>query len=127
MASSSYFFNVISHIKDIDQFSEGEIDKDYIPYIVNRMVAQYRDLVHIADAMNVSYDIPKEQQLFIYNQIIPKKKRKALWTNKKKDKNLEIIMEYYGISQDKAMEYYNILTKEQIEILSDYINSGGPK
>lgn len=123
--SSSAFFNVISNSKDIDQFTQGDIDKDYKPYVVNRMVAQYKTLIFFADEMNISYRISKEHQLIFYNSIIPKSKRRVLWSAKKKDYQLEIVMKYYHISQEKADIYLRILSDAQITELEERLNTGG--
>lgn len=123
--TSTYFFQAISNTKDIDQFTDGEIDKDYKPFSINKMVAQYRDLVFFADEMNVSHNISKKDQLIFYNEIIPKKSRRALWTNKSKDHNLEIVMSYYNITQEKADPYLRILSKEQLTELENRLNIGG--
>ena len=123
--SSSFFFNTISHSKDIDQFTEEEIKKDYVPYVVNKMVAQYPNLVYYANELNCSHNIPKDQQLYFYNELIPKKKRKTLWNSIKKDEQMEIVTKYYKVSQDKASEYIRILTDDQIEELKARMYPGG--
>lgn len=123
--TTTTFFNCVSHEKDIDTFTEGEIQKDYKPFIINRMIAQYKELIFFADAMNVSHDISKEHQLFFYNMIIPKKTRRALWNNKSKNRELSIIMQYYNLSQEKADPYLRILTREQINELEERLNIGG--
>jgi chromosomal replication initiation ATPase DnaA len=125
MPSSKYFFEAISYTKDKDQFTDGEIDKDYIPYIMNRMVAQYRDLVFFADDMNVSMNISKTHQIDFYMSVIPKKKRRALWTQKENNDAIEIIMNYYNISYDKAEPYLRILSEEQVGQLETRLNIGG--
>lgn len=125
MPTASYFFGAISGSKDLEQFTQGEIDKDYKPYVVNRMVAGYRDLVMFADELNVRPNIAKEDQLFLYNELIPKKKRRALWTNTKLSEDIKIVMEYYNISQEKADPYMKILSTEQIATLKERLNKGG--
>lgn len=125
MPTASYFFGAISFSKDMDQFTQGEIDKDYSPFVVNRMVAGYRELVMFADEMNIRPDIAKEDQLFLYNELIPKKKRRALWSNKRKNEDLEVVMEYYNITQEKADPYMRILSREQIHVLRERLNTGG--
>ena len=119
MPTMSYFFNAISYTKDIEQFTDGEIEKDYKPYVMNRMIAQYKNLIFFADEMNRSHNIPKKYQLEFYMKVIPKKKRRALWATKDKVVDIQIIMDYYNISQEKAEEYMKILSKEQINKLGD--------
>ena len=125
MPSSSYFFNAISFTKNPDEFTQGEIDKDYKPYVINKMVGQYRDLVLFANEMNIRKDISKIDQMLFYMEVIPKKKRRALWSSSKKDENVEVIMDYYNITQEKAHPYLKILTDNEISILKDRLNKGG--
>ncbi len=125
MPTASYFFNAISKTKDSDQFTQGEIDKDYKPYVVNRMVAGYRDLVLLAEEMNVCHNIAKEHQLAFYMATVPKKFRRTTWSAKKKDVDLEVIMRYYNINQEKADPYLQILSRKQIDELDNRLDEGG--
>lgn len=125
MPSASYIFDTISNSKDIEQFSQGEIDKDYVPYVINRMVAGYRELIFLADAMNSSYSISKQHQMEFYNEMIAKKNRRVIWSNRTKNVNIEIIMDYYNVSYDKAEVYSRILNEEQVNEMKDSMEHGG--
>lgn len=125
MPTASYFFGAVSYSKDLDQFTQGEIDKDYKPYVVNRMVSGYRDLVMFADELNVRPNIAKEDQMFLYAELIPKKKRRALWSQQKVNEDLKVVMDYYNITQEKADPYMKILSRDQIQVLRERLNKGG--
>lgn len=125
MTTASYFFGAVSYSKDLDQFTQGEINKDYKPFVVNRMVSGYRELVMFADEMNVRPNIAKEDQMFLYAELIPKKKRRALWSNLKVNEDLKVVMDYYNITQEKADPYMKILNHEQIQVLRERLNTGG--
>ena len=125
MSTSSYFFGAMTYSKDMDQFTQGEIDKDYKPFVINRMVAGYADLLFYADEMNIRPNIAKEDQLTIYNLLIPKKKRRALWSNSRKNEDREIVMKYYNITEEKAAPYMRILSREQVQELKKRLNPGG--
>ena len=125
MPTASYFFGALSFSKDIDQFTQGEIDKDYKPFVVNRMVSGYRDLVFFADELNIRPNIAKKDQLELYNLLIPKKKRRALWSTPRKNEDLEVVMNYYNINEEKAAPYMRILSREQIHDLRERLNNGG--
>lgn len=125
MPTASYFFNALCYSKDIEQFTQGEIDKDYTPYVINRMVSGYRDLVMFADELNIRPGIAKEDQIELYKLLLPKKKRRVVWNNKKKNEDLQIVMDYYNLSEEKAAPYMKILSREQIVILRERLNNGG--
>ena len=125
MPTSTYFFGAISASKDLEQFTQGEIDKDYKPYVVNRMVAGYKELVMFADELNIRPNIAKIDQMELYKLLIPKSKRRALWSNPRKNEDREVVMNYYNISQDKAAPYMRILSRDQIQVLRERLNNGG--
>ncbi len=125
MPTASYFFNVLSYTKDLDQFTQGEIDKDYTPYVINRMISGYRNLCIFADELNIRPNIAKEDQMFLYSALIPKKKRRVVWPKKTKNDNLDIIMQYYNVSAEKAQVYLSLLSQDQIQELSARLNKGG--
>lgn len=125
MPSSSYFFNAISNTKDVEQFTQGEIDKDYSPYVVNKMVSHWKDIIFFADELNVRRNISKKDQILFYIELIPKKSRRTLWSTKKKNEDLETVMKYYNITQEKADPYLRILTRRQIDELRVRLNTGG--
>jgi len=121
--SSSKIFNIISYTKE--KLSVADIDNYYISYIINRMVAQYPELIVFAEYMNRYHNIDKYDQFLYYCQIIPKSKRKVLWIGREKNDDIDIISEYYCVSYTKAMEYYKILDSDQIDVLREKINEGG--
>lgn len=125
MPSLSHFFDAICYSKDIDQYTEEEIKKDYSPFLMNRMIAQYKSFIFLANWMNKHSNIDNDIQLKIYMDNIPKKKRQALWINKFVPSDLAAVMEYYNITQEKADPYMKILTPEQIDELARRMETGG--
>ena len=49
------------------------------------------------------------------------------WLSQKKVKDLEVIKEYYGYSNQKAKEALNLLSDDQIEIIKLGLKKGGRK
>ena len=121
MPSMSYFFNSASYKKE--DFDDDEFD-DYKPYVMNKMVAQYVDLVMFAEEMNRATNLSNEEQYLFYKMLIPKKKRRTLWPSKKKNEDLEVITEYYGVSRMKAEDYLKILNDEQINNIRNILLAG---
>lgn len=121
MPSMSYFFSSASYKKE--DFDDADFN-DYKPYVMNRMVAQYRDLVMFAEEMNRATNLTNEEQYLFYKLLIPKKKRRTLWPSKRKNEDLEVIMEYYGVSRMKAEDYLKILNDDQISNIKSILNAG---
>jgi hypothetical protein len=68
----------------------------------------------------------KMQYDFFINSI-RKRKRFSPWLKKDSLKDLEIVKQYYGYSNEKAKTALGLLTKEQLEFIKSKLNVGGKK
>ena len=101
--------------------------KDYPPYIINRCLSGHLDCVMFANEMNKYSFLDKDMQYSFYLNTLRKKKRFSPWLRKDKVTDLEIIKQYYGYSNEKALQALKILTKEQIEFIKQRLETGGSK
>jgi hypothetical protein len=120
------FLNAINTTKK-DLLREDPLnEKDYSPYMVNRGLSYFSDTVMMANEMNRNSGIPKKWQNDFLLNTISKKKRFSQWH--KKDKNsesLQLVMDYYKYSTERAKEVLSIFTDEQIESIKQRMNRGG--
>jgi hypothetical protein len=120
------FLNAINTTKK-DLLREDPLnEKDYSPYMVNRGLSYFSDTVMMANEMNRNSGIPKKWQNDFLLNTISKKKRFSQWH--KKDKNsesLQLIMEYYKYSTERAKEVLSIFTDGQIKSIKQRMNRGG--
>ncbi len=126
MATAKNFFEAITYTKD-DSFSPGELEKDYKPFVINRMLAQYSDLVLYANEMNISGKLTPTLQFQFLLGVIPKKKRRVLYVERKTNEDIVNIMAYYNVSKDKAESYLRVLKSEELEEIKERLNKGGRK
>jgi hypothetical protein len=78
--------------------------------------------------MNGLHFLPKRMQFHYFINSIRKKKRfGGKWLSQKKVKDLEVIKEYYGYSNQKAKEALNLLSDDQIEFIKIGLKKGGRK
>ena len=124
MVTTSTFFKAISHIKDTE-FTDAEFERDYIPYFVNKSLSYYADTALAANEINTRPNIDNKNQYRFLVYSVPKRRRKPIWVKPVKDKILNIIADYYGVSLEKAEPYMNILSEKQINIIIDEMNLGG--
>lgn len=89
-------------------------DKAYVPFIINKAVGNHVDCILPANTMNKNHHLPKHLQHQYYLNIITPMRRFAKWVKKLKDDDVEIVMEYYQFSRQKAKEALSLLTKEQL-------------
>ena len=120
------FLNAINTTKK-DLLREDPLnERDYSPYMVNRGLSYFSDTVMMANEMNRNSGIPKKWQNDFLLNTISKKKRFSQWH--KKDKNsesLQLVMDYYKYSTERAKEVLSIFTDEQIESIKQRMNRGG--
>lgn len=95
--------------------------KAYQPFVVNRGLAMGVDTLFYANEMNVNYHLPKDLQYHYLRHSVKKGKRYNKWAKEIKIDDINTICEYYGVNRKRAMEYLNILTKQQLKIIYDQI------
>jgi hypothetical protein len=91
--------------------------KDYQPYIVNKALSQQRELIHLANEMNILNNIDKEMHYAFLYYGVPKKRRYGKWSKNEDDKeSISVIQEYYGYSYRRAKEVLPLLANKITEL-----------
>ena len=101
--------------------------KEYPPYIVNRCLSGHLDTIMFANEMNKFPNLDKDLQYSFYLNTLRKKKRFSPWLRKDKVTDLEIIKQYYGYSNEKALHALKILTPDQINFIKQRLDIGGTR
>ena len=104
---------------------DPSLEKEYSPYIINRIYSGHLDSVMFANEMNKYNFLPKKTQYdFLLNTLRPKK-RFSPWLRKDEIKDLDLVKRYYGYSNEKAKQALRILTKEQLSFIKSKFETGG--
>ena len=104
---------------------DPSLEKEYSPYIINRIYSGHLDSVMFANEMNRYNFLPKKSQYdFLLNTLRPKK-RFSPWLRRDEIKNLDLVKRYYGYSNEKAKQALRILTKEQLNFIRSKFETGG--
>ena len=104
---------------------DPSLEKEYSPYIINRIYSGHLDSVLFANEMNRYSFLPKKTQYdFLLNTLRPKK-RFSPWLRKDEIKDLDLVKRYYGYSNEKAKQALRILTKEQLSFIKSKFETGG--
>ncbi len=99
--------------------------KKYPAYVVNRCLSSFTDTILLANEMNKNSHLPKHMQYdFLLNSVKPRK-RFSPWTRKDSIDYLDVVKEYYGYNDDKALQVLRILTKDQLDKISYNLRKGG--
>lgn len=120
-------FDIINHICTSSENNWADMnDKDYNSFMINRGLSYYGDCVLVANEMNQRYHLGKaEQYAFYLNAISPKKKRWSKWSSSKKDKDIDLISEYYSVTPLKAQGIRQLLSDNDLKDIESILSKGG--
>ena len=119
------WLNSINFTKQNLLEEDPDVIKDYPPYIINRCLSGHLDAIMFANEMNKYPNLDKDLQYHFYLNTLRKKKRFSPWLRKDKVTDLEIIKQYYGYSNEKALQALKILTPDQIKFIKQRLDIGG--
>ena len=119
-----YLYSINQSKKNILDSDEDAVRK-YPAYVVNRCLSSFTDTILFVNEMNKNSHLPNKLQYdFLLNSVKPRK-RFSPWTKKDSIDYLELVKEYYGYNDDKALQALRILTKDQLDHIAKILNKGG--
>ncbi|MBC8442611.1 MAG: DNA polymerase clamp loader subunit A [Proteobacteria bacterium] len=120
------YLKAINYTKEPLMNSEDTyIEKQYLPFIVNRCLSFFPDTIIQTNEMNLHNTIDKKMQFDFLMGTIRKSKRFSPWIKEELPENIEIVKEYFGYNNKKAKEALDILSKEDIEKIKIKLSKGG--
>ena len=99
--------------------------KSYPSYVVNRCLSGHVDSILYANEMNKAAHLPNRLQYDFLLNTLRKRKRFTPWLKKEQIEDLDLVKQYYGYSNEKAMQALNILSKQQLEFIKQRLDIGG--
>ena len=111
----------------VDSDNPELAESTYNPFLTNRALSYFPDTIQFANMMNKNSHIDNMLQYSFLLNIIRKRKRFSKWFKKKDDDVLQMVIDYYGYSVNKAKEALKILNDEQIEFIREKLIKGGMK
>ena len=112
--------------KDLMTGSEDDVqaERDYVPFVVNRSLSYFPETLLHVNLINQYPDLEKKLQFhFLLNSIRPGK-RFSKWVKKEENADLELVMQHYSYSVDKAKQALPLLSNEQLSIIRTIQMSG---
>ena len=106
---------------------DPDSERKYAPFIINKCMSGHLDTVLLANEMNMNHSLSKSLQYNFFLNSVRKKKRFSPWLRKDKIKNLDVVKQYYGYSNEKATQVLRILTSEQIAFIKSKLEIGGKR
>jgi hypothetical protein len=100
-------------------------EKEYNSFVINRSLSYFNDTILYANEMNKYHKLDNKLQFDFLLNTIRKRKRFSKWGKETESEALEVVMEYYGYSADKARKVIQLLSNSQIDELKLRIFKGG--
>ena len=126
-------YQLKDYLYSINQSKKNILDDDpdaikkYPPYIINRCLSSFTDTVLYANEMNKNSHLPNKMQYDFFLNSVKPRKRFSPWARKDSIDYLDVVKEYYGYNDDKALQALRILTKNQLDKITYLLRKGGKK
>ena len=120
------FENIAALTETKHVFTDEDL-KDYSSYIINTAFSMSKQTVLLANTMNVACNTSDRMNKDFYQNMLPKQKIYLKWSKKDKsnDGDIDMIIKYYSCNKEIALQYLDILTKEQINYIKSQLDTGG--
>jgi len=101
------------------------IEKEYVPYMVNRGFSFFEDTILHANEMNQRAHLFNAAQFQYYLGALRSRKRFSKWHKADKDKDLDAIQRVYSCNRTVAKMYLKVLSKEEMKSVHSKLVEGG--
>ena len=105
--------NPFDYVKSIlNGNTKLKVDKEYNSFLINRALSYHKDCIFIANEVNNFSNLDNDIQYDFLLNIIRKRYRKFKpWHKNSISDDIKIIMEFFNVGFDDALEYLEILKK----------------
>ena len=124
-------YQLKDYLYSINQSKKNILDDDpdaarkFPAYVVNRCLSSFTDTVLYANEMNKNSHLPPKMQYDFFINSVKPRKRFSPWARKDSIDYLDVVKEYYGYNDDKALQALRILTKDQLDKITYLLRKGG--
>lgn len=101
------------------------VEKQYVPYVVNRGLSYFNDTILHANEMNRLHGLFKDAQYRYYLGALRPRNRFSKWHKAEKDSDLDNIQQVYQCNRTVAKQYLKVLTPEDLQHINKKVNKGG--
>jgi len=124
-------FDFVGSISETKKYIFDEDTKSvYNAFMINKAMMQHLDTILLANEANKMQGLSDEMHHdFLFYAIEPKR-RYGKWAKKQEADQQDIInylQEHYHINNERALEYLNLLSDEDIEIIETKLKRKGGK
>ena len=113
--------------KDLMKSEDKDWVKKYPAFIINKILSGFQDTIMLVNEVNRNHFLDKDMQYWFLLNSIRSKKRFSPFLRANKLKDIEVVKEFYGYSNEKAKTVLDILTKDQLKLIKEKLYKGGTK
>ena len=113
--------------KDLMKSDDKDWVKKYPAFIINKILSGFQDTIMLVNEVNRNHFLDKDMQYSFLLNSIRSKKRFSPFLRANKLKDIDLVKEYYGYSNEKAKTVLDILTKDQLKLIKEKLYKGGTK
>ena len=113
--------------KNLMKSDDKDWVKKYPAFIINKILSGFQDTIMLVNEVNRNHFLDKDMQYSFLLNSIRSKKRFSPFLRASKLKNIDLVKEYYGYSNEKAKTVLDILTKDQLKLIKEKLYKGGTK
>ena len=122
-----YLNSINFNKKDLMKSEDKEWIKKYPAFIINKVLSGFQDTIMLVNEVNRNHFLDKDMQYSFLLNSIRSKKRFSPFLRASKLKDIDLVKEYYGYSNEKAKTVLDILTKDQLKLIKEKLYKGGTK
>ena len=122
-----YLNSINFNKKNLMNSDDKEWVKKYPAFIVNKILTGFSDTIMLVNEVNRNHFLDKDMQYQFLLNSIRSKKRFSPFLRANKLKDIEVVKEFYGYSNEKAKSALDILTKDQLKLIKQKLYKGGTK
>ena len=124
---SSYFFFKSINTHDDVMKDNPDLEKEYIPFVMNRYLSFHYDAISDANDMNIHSHLGKRLQFDYFINSLRKMKRQPIWEKFSSESDLKLVKEYFNYSLSKSKDALKLLSKDDLMVISKRLYKGGLK
>jgi hypothetical protein len=113
--------------KNVMKSEDKQWIKKYPAFIINKVLSGFQDTIMLVNEVNRNHFLDKDMQYSFLLNSIRSKKRFSPFLRASKLKDIDLVKEYYGYSNEKAKTVLDILTKDQLKLIKEKLYKGGTK
>ena len=117
--------NPFDYVKSINYKNYIDHVRDYNSFLTNRSLSYHLDTTLLANEMNRYPNLPPICHYDFLFHTVKKGRRFSKWYKEEESPNLQVVMEYFNYSKQKALAALQVLTQDNLREIKQRMDTGG--